>query len=494
MEPNDRAKPIRILIRLSGELTTKSRRTRRRFQDRLVANIEDALSSAGIEFQVRDEWGRMFVETSSRATLDVLPRVFGVVSISEIEATAEPRLNPIVETGEREYAERVRGRKFAVRARRAGRHSFTSRDINYELGAALNKYADVDLTNPDVTVHVELREEGAYLFSEQIPGAGGLPVGVEGHALALISGGYDSAVAAWMMLKRGIALDFVFCNLAGAAYERSVLGVVKLLTDEWAHGTQPRVHVVNFEDVVRQMKERVRESFWQVTLKRLMYRAGAHVGREIGALALVTGEAVGQVSSQTLANLVAIEGSIETPVLRPLIGFDKAEIIDRSRAIGTYPLSEKVREYCALTDNRPVTEAEPAQVAAQEVKLDPATLDRALTTRRVIDVRGLNPSELVMPYLYASEIPEDAFVIDTRSKAQFDSWHLPGAAHREFWDLTGEVRSLDRERSYVLYCELGLKTAQLAEKMQRAGFEAYSFKGGAKALRKFAESEGLLPA
>ncbi len=482
MDNSDRT--VRILVRLSGELATKSRRTRRRFQSRLIENMRDALTASGIDFKIDDEWGRLFVEASSRAALEVIPRVFGVSSVSEIEATADPRLADIIETGQRVYSERVRGRKFAVRARRAGRHPFTSRDIKYELGAVLNRDAEVDLDDPDVAVSVEVREHCAYFFSRQQEAAGGLPVGVEGRALSLISGGYDSAVAAWMMLKRGVDLDFVFCNLAGAAYERAVLAVVKQLTASWAHGTRPHIHVVEFEQLVADLKERVREKFWQVALKRLMYRAAEKIAREIGAHALITGESMGQVSSQTLPNLSAISGGIEIQVLRPLIGFDKREIIDRSRVIGTYALSEKVREYCALTEHRPVTDSTREQVAAEVAKLDLAVLDGAVAQRRVLDVRALTSSDLVMPYLYASEIPPGAIVVDTRSRAKYDAWHIPGASHRDLWDLSKHIDSLDRDETYVLYCELGMRTARLVEKMQRAGFEAYSFKGGAKALRE----------
>jgi thiamine biosynthesis protein ThiI len=410
-----------FLLRLSGELSTKSRTTRRRFQRFLVEAIEDALRSAELEFRVRDEWGRVFVEASSGAALDVLSRVFGIASLSPIDATCPSELGAIVEVGERIYADRVRGGTFAVRARRAGTHAFNSRDVNYELGAALNRYAEVDLDEPHVVVGVEVREDATYLFAERVAGAGGLPAGVEGGALALISGGYDSAVAAWMMMKRGVALDYIFCNLAGAAYERAVLAVAKSLTDEWGYGTRPRIHVVDFEEPLRRLRQDVEERFWQVVLKRLMYRVGESVARKIGAHALVTGEAVGQVSSQTLANLAAIDDVTRLPVLRPLVGFDKLEIIERSRAIGTYALSEKVRE-------------------------------------------------------------------------QFDLWHYPGAHHRDFWEIFSERDPLERERTYVLYCELGLKTAQLAERLQRAGYEAYSFKGGVRALKAQATKRGAQPA
>jgi thiamine biosynthesis protein ThiI len=476
----------RVLIRPSGELATKSRQTRRRFQHRIVECLEDALASSGIGGRVLEEWGRLFAEADSAVALDIIPRVFGIASISHIEATCEARPEAIIELGARQYADRVRGKTFAVRARRSGRHDFTSKDINYGLGAALNAYAAVDLGDPDVTVGVEIRDDTAYFFSERVPGAGGLPLGMEGHAVALISGGYDSAVAAWMMLKRGVALDYVFCNLAGDAYERAVVGVAKLLADEWSYGTMPRIHIVDFQEAVRLLKERVRESYWQVVLKRLMYRVGEMIANATEAMGIVTGEAIGQVSSQTLANLCAIDRSVSLPVFRPLLGFDKAEIIERSRSIGTYALSEKIREYCALTKRKPITDANPEDTAAEEAKFDLAVLESAAAARRTLDLRELDASELVLPYLYTTEIPDDALVIDARPRAQYEPWHYPGAIHRDFWEILADFQSLDRDRRYVLYCELGLKTAQLAEKMQRAGYEAYSFKGGTKAIRAYA--------
>lgn len=483
-----------VLVRPSGELSTKSRGTRRRFQRRLVACIADALDSGGVSFAIDDAWGRIFVDASSPAALDLLSRVFGIASLSRIEATAPSELSAIIETGHRTYAERVAGGRFAVRARRAGRHPFTSRDVNYGLGAALNADAEVDLEDPDLTIGVEVREERTYFFSDRVQGAGGLPAGVEGKALALISGGYDSAVAAWMMLKRGVDLDYLFCNLAGGAYERAVLAVTRLLVDQWGHGVRPRVHLVEFGSVLQELRETVEESYWQVVLKRLMFRVGESVARETGAHALVTGESVGQVSSQTLANLGAIDACVDLPVLRPLAGLDKQEIIQRSREIGTYPLSEKVREHCALTERRPVTDASPKDAAAAESRFDLSLLRRAVEGRRVLHLRDLDPSDLVMPYLYTTEIPRDAVVIDTRPRTQYDPWHFPGAEQRDFWILFSHPERLDRDRTYVLYCELGLKSAQLAEKLQRAGYEAYSFKGGVRAVRSYAEERGLQPA
>jgi thiamine biosynthesis protein ThiI len=481
------AEPDLLLVRLSGELTIKSRRTRRSFQQRLRANVEDALARTGLSFRLRDEWGRYFVEAAGAAPLAILPRVFGLSSISRIEAVCEPSLERILEVGERGYAGRVRGRTFAIRARVRARGPLTSREVNYALGAALCRHGRVDLDEPEVEVHVEVHPHGAYFFSQRVPGAGGLPLGAAGTAVALVSGGYDSAVAAWMMLRRGLCLHYVFCNLGGAAYERSVLRVAKVLADGWSHGTRPRLHVVDFAEPLRLLRERTRSGLRQLVLKRLMYRTAERIAGEVGALALVTGESVGQVSSQTLANLRAISGCAQLPVLRPLAGFDKEEIIARSREIGTYELSCGIREYCAV-ERRPRTAARPASVDAEESRLDVAVLDRAVADRRVIDLRAVALRDTVLPYLFTTSVPADAVVVDTRRSALYEAWHYPGAVRRDLARLSDEFGTLDRTRTYVLCCDVGVRTAELAERMQRSGFEAYSFAGGVPALRRWAES------
>ncbi|HEU5208053.1 MAG TPA: tRNA uracil 4-sulfurtransferase ThiI [Longimicrobiales bacterium] len=481
-----------ILVRLAAELTIKSRRTRTAFIRRLVRNMRDALRTAGIEATVDPVWGRIYVRASSPAALMPLSRVFGISSLSIVDRVVPARLDDIVAAGTELFADRVAGRHYAVRAHRAGTHEFSSSDIEVQLGAALRPgAAGVRLRNPEVTVSIEVRDEQAYLFSERVDGPGGLPIGVEGNAVALLSGGYDSAVSAWLLLKRGVALDYVFCNLGGDAYERAVVQVAKLLGDEWSYGTQPRLHVIDFGDVVNDLREKTRPSYWQVVLKRLMYRAASRVGAELNAQAIVTGEAVGQVSSQTLTNLRALEPAADLPVFRPLIGFDKGEIIDRARAIGTAALSEQVKEYCAIAPGKPVTAASVERVDAEDDKLDPSVLEKALAERRIIEPRAVSASDLAASYLFTEEIPDDAVVIDCRPAAQYRTWHLRGAQQRDEWELLRDFRRLDRDRTYVLYCAHGIQTAYLAEKMQRAGYEAYSFRGGLRGVMRYGENQGM---
>jgi len=477
-----------ILVRLGAEVTLKSRRTRHQFVERLVGNLEDALQSVGEAPDVESTWGRVWVR-AGRTALPTLAHVFGISSLSPVARVVAPDLDEIVRAGEALFMDAVRGRRFAVRARRTGEHAFTSRDVEVQLGAALLPHAaGVRLTDPDFTAFVEVRDHDAYLFSERVDGAGGLPLGVEGHAVSLLSGGFDSAVASWQILKRGVALDYVFCNLGGDAYERAVLQVAKVLADQWSWGTRPRLHVIDFQEPLRDLRSTVRQSYWQVVLKRLMYRAASRIGEQVRAAAIITGESIGQVSSQTLLNLAAIDPAATLPVFRPLIGFDKEEIIALARTVGTAALSEQVREYCAIAPGKPVTATSAERIDTEEAGLDRTVLAAAIAGRKVFDLRALAATDLVAPYLFIDVIPDDAVVIDCRTRAQYRAWHVPGAEHRDEWDVLRSIPSFDPDRHYVLYCAHGIQSAYLAERLQRAGIEAHSYRGGSAALMRSVSS------
>jgi len=481
-----------ILLRFSGDLSTKSRATRRRMVDRLVRNVEDALAAEGLPAALRRTRDRVYVEAEGPEAVAALARVFGVQSLSPLEARCEGTLPAIVEAGTALFRERVAGRRFAVRARRVGTRvdgALRSSEVERALGAALLPHAaGVDLGQPEVVARIEVSEGEAHLFGDHVPGPGGLPIGVEGRAVALVSGGFDSAVAAWQVLKRGVALDHVFCNLGGASHELGTLRVMKVLADRWSYGDRPVFHGVDFAALLDEIRARTEQKYWQLLLKRLMLRAAEAVATERRCAAIVTGEAIGQVSSQTLTNLGVVSDATRLPVVRPLVTANKDEIIAQSRTIGTHDLSKVVGEYCAIVPRRPATHAALGVVLREEAKLDLSLLETALAERRVIDLRDLSLDALGLPELETAEIPPGAVVIDLRTKSAFAEWHWPDAVRLDFPEALRVFPSLDPKREYVLYCEFGLLSAHLAELMQQQGLRARHVRGGLRAVRSLAEA------
>ncbi len=481
------------LLRLSGEVGTKARMTRQAFVSRLVSNLQDLLRSEGLSGEVERRYDRLFVSLPDGRGTEALARVFGLQAVAP--AVREPceKLEDAVEIGVRRFERLVAGRRFAVRARVVGdraRRPFGRRDLEVALGERLlPASAGVDLTHPEVTARIEVYEGQAYCFEEELRAPGGLPLGTESRAVALVSGGFDSAVAAWQLLRRGVHLDYVFCNLGGTSHQLGTLRVMKEVADRWSYGTRPRLYAVDFDPVTADIQAHAEPRYWQVILKRQMLRTADRIARETGAQAIVTGEAVGQVSSQTLPNLAVISDATRTPILRPLIGANKEDIIAQARAIGTARLSEVVDEYCAMVPRRPATAARLDVVLEQEAAMDPGVLDRAIEGHEALDLRALDPDDSGMPELETREIPAGAVVLDLRHRNDFDAWHWPDAVWLDFPQAMRAYPSFGRDERYVLYCEFGLKSAHLAERMHREGLRVLHFRGGVPALRRLAEGK-----
>ena len=473
-----------VLIR-PGELTIKGHKTRARFEELLVRNMGEALSSVNLRHGIRREPGRFFAYTDDDLkAVEVLKRVFGIKSLSVAREIRFKTLGELVERAARYFKEKVRGKKFAVRARRAGKHDFTSMDIARELGSALLPFSSgVDLKKPDVEVFVEVRGLRAYLYTDVVEAYGGLPLGSEGRVVALVSGGFDSPVAAWYMLRRGAYVDYVFCNLGGAAYEAAVLSVVKVLADKWSYGYRPRMFVLDFAPLLKELRERTDISLINVLLKRYMYRAAEAIALRIGAEGIVTGESLGQVASQTLRNLYVSSLAVSMPIYRPLIGMDKDDIVKMAKEIGTYDLSALVKEYCGSFAEHPRTHANVEEVEREEAKIDRSILTEILRGVREIDLKSLTAPKTYRE-LEISEIPSDAVVIDLRAPSKFKAWHLEGALNIDFLALPSELPRLNKNKKYVLVCDEGALSLEAARIMREAGFEAYSYKGGVRRLKR----------
>jgi thiamine biosynthesis protein ThiI len=481
-----------VSITLSGDIGTKAGPTRGFFHRRLHANIKATLARHGFEGRIRDRRDRIDIEGVDDSAVAPLSRMFGVRAVRSVQSMAWQTIDDIVAAGERLYGEMVAGRRFAVRPRRVGSRNnigISSEALARQLGARLVAAGGrVDLDRPDVRLRVEVRPGDVLFFHEKVPGPGGLPIGVEGRALALISGGFDSAVAAWEMMRRGVELDFVLLNFAGPPQEDAVRRIMHRLDARWMAGAEPRLFVIDFRPVIAELRERVHSRDWQVVLKRLMMRAADRLADDCGAEALITGEALGQVSSQTLTNLGSITAGIDAPVLRPLVGRDKDELIARARHIGTADISGPVEEFCALDAPSAATCMRRRELDRKEARFEPKMIETLARRARVVPRGAFADPIADTPEL--ERVPAHAAVIDLRTEAEYTEWAWPGAIHMAFGHAITLVDRLPPDRAYLLYCEVGLKSAYLAQRMRETGFEAYSFRGGAGPMRAHAERVG----
>jgi len=339
-----------VLVRY-GEVTLKSPYVRELMEKKLIDHIKFVLRKHGYErVNIRLIPGRIFINNVDDAAevANIVSKVFGVVSTS-------PAVEVRTEIGEIKksvvnYALEVlkENQSFAIRARRVKRFPITSKELEKILGAEVldklrEKKLKVNLTSPDVTIYVEVRSRKTYIYHEVFDGVGGLPYGVEGKAISLVSGGIDSPVATWLIMKRGVKVIPVFFN-GGSFTSREAVEkahtTIKILR-EWVPEDEFYFYEVSYGEALRTIVENVRPQLVCLACKRTMLKTAIELARIEGAKAIVTGESLGQVASQTLDNIFAISYNLEYPILRPLIGLDKDEIVELARKIGTYNVSSR---------------------------------------------------------------------------------------------------------------------------------------------------------
>lgn len=341
-----------ILLKL-GEIALKGL-NRRAFEDVLIKNIRRRLKSAG-EFSVYSRQSTVYVEPKDEnADMDLAEercgKVFGVVAYTRAGA-AEKDLMKIREKAAEYLREPLEdARTFKVECKRSDKKfPYKSPEVSAEVGGYLLEafpYLRVDVHNPDITVRVEVREAEAYVHADPRPGAGGIPVGTGGKGLVLISGGLDSPVAAWMMAKRGVELTAVHFASPPYTSELAHDKVVRLLQKVGEYAGRIKMVTVNLTRLQEEIRDKCPEELHTVILRRFMLRAARQVAEDEGCGALITGESLGQVASQTMQAIACTDAVAGMPVFRPLIGADKSEIVKTAAKIGTYDISIEPYEDC----------------------------------------------------------------------------------------------------------------------------------------------------
>jgi thiamine biosynthesis protein ThiI len=487
------------LLALSGELSAKGRPTRRRFVEALERNVREALRSHGLRGRLHRRWSRLLLEVdpqpgappSGRAPGEdpaaIVARVFGIQYVAAAVARPFAGIDDLLRDGLELFREPIRGKTFAVRLRRgeaATSIPFQSPELERRLGALLAPFAaGVDLETPEVEARIELHDDHAYYYARRVEGVGGLPVGTAGRALLLFSGGFDSAVAAYLLLRRGLRLEYLLANLGHRDHLEQVARVAEVVVKAWSHGDRPKLHVVDFRPWDAEIEARTPPPLWQVLLKRGMVRAGAIVARRRRLEALASGESLGQVSSQTLRNLATIERASDLLLLRPLLTFGKDEIVALARRVGTAQLSARVPELCGLDASAPATHARVPEVAEAEALLDPALLEELVDAREIFDLRAL-PEAGTWTSAGDLELDEPlpgAHLLDLRASRQPPLPNASALPWREAWQaiLGGHLPVAGDVTPWILVCERGWRSAWLAELLRIRGHQAHSLRGGA---------------
>ena len=375
-----------LIIARYGELALKSDGVRKRFENRLANNIR-----ASIDAEVKVRQARIYISPKDfNDAIEKLERIFGIVSFSPAVTTKSTFED--IEESVSSYAEKLHDEglldentKFAISCRRVGNHEFSSQEMAAFAGAVVvHKYSSpVDLTNPELTIYLEVRDNDTYIFHEKIPGPGGLPLGTQGKVVALVSSGIDSPVATYLMMKRGCQVIALFCDNDPYTTPEALKNFNDLIDqlNLYASGAPIKRRVVKYGDYLSTCKSDAPDKMTCVLCKSGMYKLAGKLAKKMHAEAVIDGSSLGQVASQTLPNILATREDLDVPVLSPLIGLDKVEITRIAEKIGTFEISKRDDGGCKAVPKYPETKAdlELVKKVKEDINQD-AALEKAFET------------------------------------------------------------------------------------------------------------------
>ncbi|WP_299775989.1 tRNA uracil 4-sulfurtransferase ThiI [uncultured Pseudoteredinibacter sp.] len=476
---------MHIIVRLFSEITIKSAPVRKRFIKQLRNNLRDLLRPIDAGIKVTREWEKIDVMADGddpqliQKISQVLACTPGIAHFSLVHQYPLGDQHDVFEKTMLHWKDALAGKTFCVRVKRTGSHEFTSTDLERYVGGGLNQHteaAGVSLKNADITVQLEVKDNQLFVVEARRQGMGGFPMGTQDSVLSLISGGFDSTVSSYLTLKRGLRTHYCFFNLGGREHEIGVKEVSFYLWNKFGSSHKVRFVTVPFEEVVGEILKNVKNSHMGVILKRMMLRAAEQVADEMEIQALVTGESVAQVSSQTLTNLSVIDKVTDTLVLRPLITMDKNDIIDISRKIGTEEFAAAMPEYCGVISKKPTTAAKMEDVLEQEENFDFSVLERAVSDRNVqtIDEIMADTEQESVEVEILAQLPAAAKVIDIRHPDEVEQSPLKLPEQEviciPFYSLSTKAASLKEGGPYYLYCDKGIMSRLHASHLADDGY------------------------
>lgn len=462
-----------FVIKFFPEITIKTESARKHMTKILSQNLRTLVRKQEISADVQNRWNSLVVVVNSeeesvrRKVVQILSHTPGIAHALEIDEFPFTTLDEAYQHVRDCYRERVAGKSFCVRIKRSGNHDFTSHQAEIYMGGGILKETDarkVDLSNPELIVQAEIRNDKVHVVKNTIKGLGGYPLGSQGEVLSLISGGFDSTVSSYLMNRRGLKTHFCFFNLGGSAHEIGVKQVSHFLWEKYGSSHRVKFVTVPFEGVVAEIIKSVDNAQMGVVLKRMMLRAACAVAENNHISALVTGEAVAQVASQTITNLNVIDQASDRMVLRPLAAMDKQDIINTARRIGTEVFAASMPEYCGVISVNPTITGDIAKVLEEEANFDMTVLEEAIENTKYERIdRVLEGVDSGLEDLEIVSTPSVTdIVIDIRHPSETADAPLHLTSNTivvvPFYDLEqkiGAVITANPDKRILLYCQKG---------------------------------------
>ena len=473
---------MKFIIRLSPELTIKSKPVRKRALILLKNNIKKHFDYNEIPVHITWNWDIINLEYNklieekdepeiiSKKIINILSKISGISHFMEVATFSLEECSSQDEIFDKIYKEtakvhlnNIKWKSFVVRAKRTWLHNFTSSEIERYVWGWLLKFWEntkVDLHNPEITVNFEVRDNKFHVIKKSIKWTDGYPIGFQEKVVSLISGWFDSGVATYSMMKRGCQVDYLFFNLWGSAHELWVKQVSHYL---WKNFSIPhkkaRFITVNFEWVIEELLTKVNHRFRWILLKRFMLKVASMIA-ENNYYALVKWDSLGQVSSQTLKNMSVIDKASDCLVLRPLIADNKQEIIDVSRKIWTYNFACNMPEYCWVISDKPSTWAKLEDILEEEKNIEDSVLIDAYMNRKMEFVKDMleenfdKKPEIETVY----EIWKNEIIVDIREENNVGIGLKPVPTEKNilkipFFKINSEFPKLDQTKTYLFYCD-----------------------------------------
>jgi len=466
----------KFILKLFPEIMIKGSSAKRQMVGQLYTNLMAILHRIEPEIIIKKYSDKIEVFAPVSVLPEVRQALLDTSGIEQIlEALQFDDMDTIdkikVKVGEL-MMERIKDKTFVVRVKRTGSHSFRSTEIEQTVGGYLLAHSqakNVDLKHAQVTIRLELINNQLNIITTKYKGLSGFPIGTQGDILSLMSGGFDSTVASYLTMKRGIKTHFIFFNLGGMAHEIGVKQVALYLWSKFGSSHRVKFISVPFDDVLTEIFRSTAPTYMGVTLKRLMLQAAEKIADELEIDALLTGESVAQVSSQTLRNLALIDQVSNKLILRPLSTMNKPEIIDIATQIGTRYFAENMPEYCGVISQNPIIHGSFKRMEKEAARFNYEVLDKAVETAQTIyvdevveDVNNLAAVEVVQDLN-----SDDYVVIDIRAEDECiqtscESIKIP------FHKLKTEFPKLPKDKQYLLYCEKGIMSQLHAQYLRDA--------------------------